>query len=433
MRHGRGEAKLYVCLALWLALFANINTGPWLVDDPHTLWDWITAARVYDTFPVLLVSAILVASGRKLPSIKSPLSLLAIYGVVALCSGLASPNFLYATYWSVAFLATIGTYLAFLTTDDFRATAGKVVTGAWMASVVITIAIVISAPESIFRSDTGYFIYREVNGQVISSGVARWASVMALGALVRAFYARLRVLRMLLVGVGCFGIWIVYRMQSRGAIFSIAGALLLMLALQKQARILGFCGLAIFLALAVFFDSSADSSILDNTTTYLERGGSAEGIYTMSGRTAYYARGWEAFKEAPLIGRGQWADRLLEIGHIHNAYLQALLNAGIVGFIPFVLSWIAGWRLFFHFWRARDSLEKSERQSLLECALIMVFFFIRSIPETTTASYAPDLLFMGAVYCYLQALSNGVRGRRKRVLIPRSLSGEVTTAGQGCA
>jgi hypothetical protein len=48
----------------------------------------------------------------------------------------------------------------------------------------------------------------------------------------------------------------------------------------------------------------------------------------------------------------------------------------------------------------------------------MMFFTVRSIPETTTASFAVDLLVMVAVYVYLEGLSvSMVRIRLKRLAL----------------
>jgi hypothetical protein len=41
----------------------------------------------------------------------------------------------------------------------------------------------------------------------------------------------------------------------------------------------------------------------------------------------------------------------------------------------------------------------------MEAGAIMTFFSVRSIPETTTASFAVDLLVMVAVYIYLERLT----------------------------
>ena len=66
----------------------------------------------------------------------------------------------------------------------------------------------------------------------------------------------------------------------------------------------------------------------------------------MTGRTRAYSNGLEAFADAPVLGRGQWADRMTIGEHVHNSFLQAMLNGGAMGAIPYLGSWIAGWLLF---------------------------------------------------------------------------------------
>jgi len=55
---------------------------------------------------------------------------------------------------------------------------------------------------------------------------------------------------------------------------------------------------------------------------------------------------------------------------------------------------------------------------------VMMFFTVRAIPETTTASYAVDLLVMVAVYVYLETLllisSRRRRSERSPVFLPAS-------------
>jgi O-antigen ligase len=91
--------------------------------------------------------------------------------------------------------------------------------------------------------------------------------------------------------------------------------------------------------------------------------------------------------------------------HIHNSFLQALLNGGILGGIPYFASWIAGWVFFYRLQKRSDRLNPEDRLYLLECGTVMMFFTFRAIPETTTASFAVDLLVMVAVYVYLETLS----------------------------
>jgi hypothetical protein len=45
---------------------------------------------------------------------------------------------------------------------------------------------------------------------------------------------------------------------------------------------------------------------------------------------------------------------------------------------------------------------------------VMMFFIVRSIPETTTASFAVDLLVMVAVYVYLESLTVQLKAKKLR-------------------
>jgi hypothetical protein len=52
---------------------------------------------------------------------------------------------------------------------------------------------------------------------------------------------------------------------------------------------------------------------------------------------------------------------------------------------------------------------------LLEAGTVMMFFTVRAIPETTTASFAVDLLVMVAVYVYLESLTTQLKAKRIRL------------------
>jgi O-antigen ligase len=196
--------------------------------------------------------------------------------------------------------------------------------------------------------------------------------------------------------------FIVYRVQSRGAVFGLAAALVFALFTARRLRrhALPF---VVFTAMVVAV-LETPGVLSDRVTVYLHRGQTEAEFRSMTGRTQIYKNGLAAFWDAPLLGRGQRADRLVGLGHAHNSYLQALLNAGILGGMPYVASWIAGWVLFFRLLKRRCVLRPEDRTALLEAGTVMMFFTVRSFPETTTASFAVDLLAMAAVYVYLEVL-----------------------------
>jgi len=98
--------------------------------------------------------------------------------------------------------------------------------------------------------------------------------------------------------------------------------------------------------------------------------------------------------------------------HVHDSFLQALLNGGIFGAVPYVASWVTGWILFAKLQMRRSRLNSEDRVHLLECGAVMMFFTVRSIPETTTASFSVDLLVMVAIYVYLETLTHQINVAR---------------------
>ncbi len=305
----------------------------------------------------------------------------------------------------MTFLATILVAWTFLDRRDPVESTREMLHITWVAAFIVAAILAYQTRGSVFSDASSAYGFAEVEvaGLSRSSGIARWAAVPGLVCLIRAYHSRRPVFILLLLGFSAAAFFIVYRMQSRGAIFGAAAALVFALFVSSRMRryALPFALLAIAVILLVDSPATVSNSI----TEYLERGQSEEEFVTMTGRTRTYENGVAAFEEAPIFGRGQWADRLVIYEHVHNSYLQAFMNAGIIGGIPYLVSWGAGWILFFKLQKKRARLSPEDRLCLLEAGTVMMFFTVRSIPETTTASYAVDLLVMVAVYVYLESLA----------------------------
>lgn len=297
--------------------------------------------------------------------------------------------------------------------------SGLFLWGTWFATLVVTIGVIHAGGDAVFAGGgESYGIGSRID--VISSGVGRWGAVCAIICLVTGLYVRSLWLRAALLGATLVGLDIVYKMQSRGAIFGSAAALLFLVITEKRVR--RWALPLLIVGLVALYASNSREDVLHNVMAYLARGGGDQGLYTMTGRTAYWDQGWQAFQDAPLIGRGQWADRLLGIGHIHNSFLQSLLNSGVLGFIPYLLSWIAAWRLFLTLWNRRSFLRSSQQLLLSQCGAVLAFYTMRAIPETTTASYSPDLLMLLAVYVFMEStareMQRSLAVSRRYVLAP---------------
>ncbi len=401
-------------LILWLCLWLNLNSGFWNIQPPNDAGEWQLLVRSVLPFAVLPAAFFLVLRRRKAHiQGSSPSQLLIAYGCLATLAAVFSPEPLWALYWSIAFLATILAAWTFVDQGDPVASARQLMQVTWVATFIVAAILAYQARNAVFgAATTGYSaVEGDLAGLARSSGVARWAAVPGLVCLVRAYHTRRPVLIVLFLAFSGISFFMVYRMQSRGAVFGSVAALLFALLVSSRMRRYALPFAAIALVGIALLETPAILS--DQVSTYLARGQSREEFISMTGRTRAYQESLEAFWDAPFLGRGQWADRLVIHEHSHNSYLQALLNAGAFGAIPYFASWIAGWILFFRIQKKRARLSMEDRVSVLEAGTVMMFFTVRSIPETTTASFAVDLLVMVAVYVYLETLSSKIRTQRQ--------------------
>ncbi|HEV2485810.1 MAG TPA: O-antigen ligase family protein [Terracidiphilus sp.] len=399
-------------------MWCNLNSGFWNIASPNSVGDWQLLIRAVLPFAVLPVAGFLLFHHRKLHLPRNaPSRLLMVYSVFATFASIFSPEPMWALYWSIAFLATILAAWMFVDRRDSVESARQLLRVTWVATFIVAAIIGYQSRNDVFgNAETGYFVIGELKGLSRSSGVARWAAIPGLVCLVKAYHTRRFSLIAFYLGVAAVSFFIVYRMQSRGAVFGSVAALLFALLVSSKMRryALPFAALAIVVILIIDSPGSASSRV----TTYLRRGQTWEQFLSMTGRTRAYEHGIAAFQDAPFFGRGQWADRLIIGEHVHNSFLQALLNGGIFGGIPYFASWVAGWILFYKLQKRSARLHPDDRVHLLECGAVMMFFTVRAIPETTTASFAVDLLVMVAVYVYLEALSVSMARKPLRRLAP---------------
>lgn len=132
----------------------------------------------------------------------------------------------------------------------------------------------------------------------------------------------------------------------------------------------------------------------------------APGAFTLTGRTVVWAKGWQLFKSSPVLGYGFHADRLLLDGqHMHNAFMHALVQTGLIGTVPFVVVFLWGWILLFKALRNVARLPAVHKQLVIQAAGVLAFFTLRSIPESSGAFFGVDWLLLGPLLLYLQIVN----------------------------
>ncbi|RUA01627.1 MAG: hypothetical protein DSY89_04220 [Deltaproteobacteria bacterium] len=242
-----------------------------------------------------------------------------------------------------------------------------------------------------------------------SSGMARFAAIPGIVSFV-FFLGGSGVKRYLWTIPFVLSALMIWFMQSRGAIlgfgFSMAFVLFF---LGPRSRILGL--ILIIVVGMLSFSDSIPSTARRYIKTFFYRGENYEQLKTLTGRTRAWRNAWRQIRKSPIFGRGPQSDRYLIREHVHNTYLYALLQSGIVGATAFIGGLIWAWVLFFRAILRKTADHLGQRVVLIQAGGILAFFTVRSIPEVCGAMFGVDLMIMVPVLAYLEMLDQ--EGRSK--------------------
>ena len=208
-----------------------------------------------------------------------------------------------------------------------------------------------------------------------------------------------RTLLVLVGGVALFTSALVIT-QTRGAVLALLAGLITVILIVRKRVVFFVAGGATVLVVIITLVTPTLRHRAAQTLSY--RPGTTGGdhsVQSIGTRLALWDAAWQLFLAHPILGVGmgdytEEADRILEGRSVqttvdsHNIYLQVLATRGLVGFIPFVIFWIALIKMLFQI-RSRLAPEKTfERylSSIFSDGLISerrmcsaVFFFESSL------------------------------------------------------
>jgi len=167
-----------------------------------------------------------------------------------------------------------------------------------------------------------------------------------------------RRLILLLGGVALFTTALVIT-QTRGAWLALLAGLITVVLVVRKKAVLVFAGGVTIIAIIVTLVTPTIRHRAAQTLAY--RSGATGGDHSVQAigtRIALWEVAWQLFLDHPILGVGlgdytEEADKMLEGRTVqttvdsHNIYLQVLATRGLIGFIPFVIFWIALIRMLF--------------------------------------------------------------------------------------
>jgi O-antigen ligase len=267
---------------------------------------------------------------------------------------------------------------------------------------VIFFMLTISLFPAAIKMGRGLAVYSQIYklplglGFVNRNGVGRYALIVIVVSAVRLISTR-RLRRWLWLLPMVPALYLLAQTESRTALLGLAVVMVLYFLLKGiNLKFLLFAPVGFYVLYTAGFQSRAQ--------------GRFDQLIALTGREIAWNEGIAKVKMSPLLGWGFNADRIMMNGlHMHNSYLHAAIQEGLVGMVLFVLAIIAIWALMIwkNVFRVAQELQGANQTLLIDSVLIVGFLTSRTFFESTAAFYGVDLLLIIPAMAFISFMLNG--------------------------
>ena len=356
------------------------------ISDPFNL-DAVALLNVVNYLGGSLVITVLIARRvlQKRPLLptavtQSPLWWYFLYGIMAVISGIYSSSPVYTVYFAIQLLVTI-LIPAWLEEERRPGVKSHAVTALFYVFLLQGAAIVILymvAPYLVGQTIEGP--YRGTTGYRITGGIFEdyGASALVSGLFfltIFLFSPRHRVL----AAIGYAVSWLfLFLSKSRTVTFIAVLFFLVMVVSHHDIKLKMRClfGAAVMMVVSILW-----SDVILDVITFITR--DWEGITTLTGRTVAFSFLMEQWWESPVWGAGYAAGTrvaLMEfvkrtgwgIGAAHDALSKVLVELGVLGLFPLILTFVLSWKELISLWR-RTPPWSAQRPLVLQLVCLMLW------------------------------------------------------------
>lgn len=413
-------------MALWLLEWSSINSGPWNFGDfGHGLGGTVNAVRA--AMPLVVFALAMLALQGRQPR-KRGWAEIGMWGYgAAMLAGTGLDRWFDQAYWAFAFLSALAvTELALRSHDQIQAVE-RLNWLSWSVTTVALVAMLFLAREVLIApgmENSAYGLinrFQKAHGYVIAreTGLSRMAAVPAIISLTM-FLSREGWQKVLSAVIFTSSVYVIWIMQSRGALFAFVGAFTFVLVFgHRRGR--GTMMMLAFVGSVITFVAVASQGELQELWLHATRDQGVSSFQSMSGRPDLWGKLINRWLSLPLFGYGPQADRLFGV-NASNALVYALISGGLIGTICFVAAMLSAWRALFGLLPQASSLPERDRLMFQICGALLVLSSLRSIPENNATVFSVDLLLQYPAMMYLMTLSNW-RGSARRALRACRFSG----------
>jgi O-antigen ligase len=418
-----GSAReMIVPAGLWLMVWAGYNTGIGRLvapDFPTGAMDLLHGVRAFFPFIAAYIAIIMLLLRRPFPGwiFKGPLGMLLIYALVGTISSIfLSQEPVTALYWAGEYGAVLVVLMAILADSNSLQRVLRLIVFNWSLVGVIMVGLLLALwfmrDVAFAEMDYAPFKIFVFGGNIAgtsmwgmpatrNTGFGRYAGIAAIVALSQVWEGK-RWTRVAWSLIFLFSVGSLVISQARTAILGFLPACFVFLWLKRRS--IPLLGTGIVFTILILGITDSYEAFWD----YLTRGSPFD--LTLTGRTLTWREGWNVvFQESPWLGLGFHADRIYLQGmHMHNAFLQALIQSGLLGTVFFLAAFLKIWIFLI-----RTYLFPQKRGGLpfrAEIPAILLFVTVASISESTIAFYGAVLLFAAPLFAYIQLTSLTAEG-----------------------
>ena len=321
------------------------------------------------------------------------LGFLFYYSVMGLLSSVFySPDKVTALYWGTAYLAPLAVAWFITERPDPLPILRTILRLNAAVIIVLMLAVLPEAYRFGFGKATRYQIYPLPFGlgEVRANGVGRYALIVLIIAFVNLAAASGKK-RLLWLSLTVPALFLLMQTQSRSSLLGLAVVSMLFVLIRG-------INLRFLVAGPV-----AAYAIWVSGFTWRARGEFSSLVF-LTGRDNTWQKGLTQIGHSPIFGWGFHADRLLvDSEHMHNSYLHAGIQAGLIGTLLFAAAIAVLWAFLVKSGVVRRirAAEGPDQTLLIQSVLILGFLTARSFFESTAAFYGVDLLLLVPAVCYI--------------------------------
>jgi hypothetical protein len=386
-----------LALLLWGMAWGGVFTGPYnlspwpSIHDPLALFQGLRALLPVAAAYICMLWAL--ASRARFRFGWTTLGFLVYYGALGLAASIFySPDLVTALYWGSAYISPLLVAWFIIERPEPLPILRTILR---LNAAIITVLMLAVLPEAYrfgFGRATRFEIYRMPFGlgEVRANGVGRYAVIVLIIAGVSLVTSASKK-RLLWLPLAVPALFILMQTQSRSALLGLAVASMLFVMIRG-------INLRFLIAGPV-----AAYAIWVSGVTWRAKGALSSLVF-LTGRDNTWQKGLERIGESPFFGWGFHADRLLiNEEHMHNSYLHAGIQAGVIGALLFAAGIVVLWTYLAKsgILRRIRTAAAPDQALLMQAVLVLGFLTARSIFESTAAFYGVDLLLLVPAVAYV--------------------------------